>query len=220
MTFPKEEESEYETDSECDYSEDSVNTSPYSSKPLPELSEAEISAARQLSEWLAQIGDPKTNVIHKLHDTESDDHDANHNITNDDTECDNEVLRVIGERNKQGRLDGECEVFYKNGDYFWGHFVDGTKHGNSDIKLIYVTLLINSGEASVVRANGDHLLGHYEGGRLRGVVREELEGGLVVREAGHSGGWRHGAFRQWRAGHLDCAGAWPEAVWTRTRSHA
>ena len=119
--------SEYETDSEFESSEAEAMASPYSSKPGPELSEAEISAARELREWLTEISDPKTSVIQTLFhaDCENDDDD---NVTQHD-ECETEVLKVIGERNKHGRLNGECEVFYKNGDYFWGHFVDGIKHG-------------------------------------------------------------------------------------------
>ena len=131
MTFNEEEApdsvSEYETDSELEDSEEGEDmSSSYSSKPLPELSEAELSAARELREWLVQISDPKTTVIKRLFEAESEN-------DNDDTvkydECEKEVLKVIGERNVQGRLDGECEIFFKNGDYFWGHFVDGIKQG-------------------------------------------------------------------------------------------
>ena len=120
--------SEYETDSELEDSEGEDMSSSYSSKPLPELSEAELSAARELREWLVQISDPKTTVIKRLFEAESEN-------DNDDTvkydECEKEILKVIGERNVQGRLDGECEIFFKNGDYFWGHFVDGIKQGTA-----------------------------------------------------------------------------------------
>ena len=122
--------SEYETDSELEDSEGEDMSSPYSSKPEPELSEAELSAARELREWLMQISDPKSTVIKRLFEAGSDyDYDDDIKVRRYD-ECEEEVLKVIGERNVQGRLDGECEIFYKNGDYFWGHFVDGIKQGN------------------------------------------------------------------------------------------
>ena len=135
MTLTEEEAtdsvSEYETDSELECSEGEEMASPYSSKPLPELSEAEISAAKELREWLAEISDPKTRVIQTLFlaDSDNDDDNDNNNDVIQHDECEKEVLKVIGERNVHGRLNGECEVFYKNGDYFWGHFVDGIKHG-------------------------------------------------------------------------------------------
>ena len=143
MTLTEEEAtdsvSEYETDSELESSEGEDMASPYSSKPLPELSEAEISAARELREWLAEISDPKTRVIQTLFlaDSDNDAHNDNNDVIKHDEfdECEKEVLKVIGERNVHGRLNGECEVFYKNGDYFWGHFVDGIKHGKYCLRL-------------------------------------------------------------------------------------
>ena len=143
--------SEYETDSEIESSEAEAMASPYSSKPGPELSEAEILAARELREWLTEISDPKTSVIQTLFhaDCENDDDD---NVTqHDESENEKEVLKVIGERNKQGQLNGECEVFYKNGDYFWGHFVDGIKHGIImclSFHSLNVTLLCRRGQCS------------------------------------------------------------------------
>ena len=130
--------SEYETDSEIESSEAEAMASPYSSKPGPEQSEAEISAARELREWLTEISDPKTSAIQTLFnaDCENDDDD---NVTQHD-ECEKEVLKVIGERNVNGRLNGECEVFYKNGDYFWGHFVDGIKQG-IQVPSCYVSVI-------------------------------------------------------------------------------
>ena len=120
--------SEYETDSD---SEGEDMSSSYSSKPLPELSEAELSAARELREWLVQISDPKTTVIKRQFEVESENNYDDDNKVNRYDECEKEILKVIGERNIQGKLDGECEIFYKNGDYFWGHFVDGIKQGTA-----------------------------------------------------------------------------------------
>ena len=217
MTLNKEvaRDYEYETDSDHENSEAEAMLSPYSSKPLPDLSEAELSAAKELREWLAQISDPKTNVIQKLFDAESYDDNDEDIIRYDERE--KEIHKIIGERNAQGRLDGECEIFYKNGDYFWGHFVDGIKHGNKDQVSPNPLTECVAGEASVVLGNGDHTLGHYEGGRLHGVVREEEEGGLVTREVTHIRGRRQGAWREWRAGELNCVAS-EGHMWTRTRS--
>ena len=130
--------SEYETDSELEDSEGEDMSSPYSSKPLPELSEAELSAARELREWLVQISDPKSSVIKRLFEAEChNDYDDDIKVNQYD-ESETHILKVIGERNVQGRLDGECEIFYKNGDYFWGHFVDGIKQGNS-IQIYHIS---------------------------------------------------------------------------------
>ena len=97
MTLTEEEAtdsvSEYETDSELECSEGEEMASPYSSKPLPELSEAEISAAKELREWLAEISDPKTRVIQTLFLADSDNDDDNDN-NNDDEQHDDDRLYI------------------------------------------------------------------------------------------------------------------------------
>jgi hypothetical protein len=34
---------------------------------------------------------------------------------------------VLGERDELGRLHGEVEIFYQNGDYFWGDLQHGLR---------------------------------------------------------------------------------------------
>ena len=69
------------------------------------------------------------------------------------------VLQLVGDRDSKGRPHGEVnllnkwfvkfalssqvEIYYANGDYFWGDCVHGVKEGL----------------ASVVLANGDNLMG-------------------------------------------------------------
>jgi hypothetical protein len=37
------------------------------------------------------------------------------------------VSSVLGERDELGRLHGEVEIFYQNGDYFWGDLQHGLR---------------------------------------------------------------------------------------------
>ena len=65
----------------------------------------------------------------------------------------------ISPNDEQGKLDGEAEVHYNNGDYFSGHF----KHGSIE------------GEGSLLEKTGDKFLGIFSSGLLTGLVREELD---------------------------------------------
>ena len=58
-----------------------------------------------------------------------------------------------------GRLEGEVELFYDNGDYFWGWYSHGVRQG----------------EGSLVSRAGDHYLGHYTAGKLDGLVTETID---------------------------------------------
>ena len=69
------------------------------------------------------------------------------------------ILKVIGETDAAGKLDGEVEIFYENGDYFWGWYSHGVREG----------------EGSLVENSGDHYLGKYSRGKLHGLVTETVD---------------------------------------------
>ena len=69
------------------------------------------------------------------------------------------VLKVIGETDAAGNLEGEVEIFYENGDYFWGWYSQGVREG----------------QGSLVKNSGDHYLGKYINGRLQGLVTETVD---------------------------------------------
>ena len=66
---------------------------------------------------------------------------------------------MVGEKDEEGRLEGEVEIFYQNGDYFWGRYSGGVREG----------------PASLVTRAGDHYLGTYSRGQLDGLVTETLD---------------------------------------------
>lgn len=69
------------------------------------------------------------------------------------------VENIIGERDSLGRLHGDVEIFYENGDYVWADFVHGIKEGS----------------ASIVFQNGDHYSGHFHHDQLNGLVIETID---------------------------------------------
>ena len=122
-----EDESEYSYWSE--YSDDeadccSVDLSPYSSNPLPALSQEELSAARELQEWLQGAGDLGHNLLQEEEESDEEEEELEHDVIEEA-----EAVKIIGERDIEGRLHGECEIHYSNGDYFWGHLHHGCKQG-------------------------------------------------------------------------------------------
>ena len=190
-------ESEYEEDDD-----EVVDTSPYSSRQLPSFTQDELAAARQFKDWLLMVGDHKHRSFFSDNMEDLDDVDAS-----DIIKC-NTIVKIIGDRDEAGDLDGEVEEFYENGDYFWGHYHHGVRQG----------------EASMVLRNGDHYLGSYDAGVLTGLVREEVEGGCLVRECVYRRGRRHGVFRELRGRdlRLESWGHYTHGVktghcWTRTK---
>ena len=128
-----EDESEYSywseySDDEADYG--LAEVSPYSSKPLPVLSQEELSAARELQEWLQGAGDLGHNLVQEQEEESDEEEDLE-----DDVIEEAEAVKMIGERDVEGRLHGECEIHYGNGDYFWGHLHHGCKQGTGRLVL-------------------------------------------------------------------------------------
>ena len=130
---------------------------PYSSEELEDFTEEELEAANSISTWLRRITDPEINIVEILQDQHH--HDLPQPLQQVECEDQGEILKVIGERDEEGLLDGEVEMFYKNGDYFWG----GYRHG------------VREGAASLVTSSGDHFLGTFSRGLLDGLVTETLD---------------------------------------------
>ena len=88
-----------------------------------------------------------------------------------------------GDYDQQGKLHGEAEIRYNNGDYFSGQF----EHGSIE------------GKGGLIKRTGDKYYGMFSGGALTGLVREELDGGHMVRIVHYRTGVRHGPFLEYQA---------------------
>ena len=134
-----EEESEYEysdyEDGDLDADLVKINSSPYSSLPLPDFNEDEVRTASELCEWLKLVSDYKNNFIKNNHqDNKSDivnseDIDHNGDLIEEYSEDCTDISTFYGETDDFGRFHGEAEIRFKNGDKICGHFQHGFKHG-------------------------------------------------------------------------------------------
>ena len=80
------------------------------------------------AELMAQLeGDFKLSPEEEESDEEED---LDHDVIEE-----SEAVKIIGERDVEGRLHGECEIHYGNGDYFWGHLHHGCKQGTGRLVL-------------------------------------------------------------------------------------
>lgn len=132
---------------------------PYSSEELEDFEAEELVVSRSISRWLAEVADTETNIVQTLQE------EYQHLLPSccpdqaAQTEDQGPAWKVIGERDDVGRLEGEVELFYDNGDYFWGWYSHGVRQG----------------EGSLVSRAGDHYLGHYTAGKLDGLVTETID---------------------------------------------
>ena len=86
-----------------------------------------------------------------------------------------------GELDEGGKAHGEVEIYYDNGDYFWGVCVHGVREG----------------PATVTLSNGDTLEGNFSTDLLEGFVVETLSCNEknLRREVFYNSGVRHGYYR-------------------------
>ena len=154
--------------------------SPYSTRKIEEFSKSELEVSESFAEWKKEIMDPSSNIVKKLQDqfgeelpkckVKADDEPSN-------------IVSLIGERDEDGNIHGEAEIYYDNGDYFWGDFNHGVKEG----------------QASVVLKNGDNYMGVFKENQLDGFVTESIEfcdRDNVTREVFYEHGVRHGYYRE------------------------
>ena len=91
------------------------------------------------------------------------------------------ITKIEGDLDDGGKAHGEVEIYYDNGDYFWGL----CEHG------------VREGPATVTFENGDSLEGNFSNDLLEGFVVETLSSNEknVRREVYYSRGVRHGYYR-------------------------
>ena len=132
---------------------------PYSSDEWEEISEEELAVSASISEWLREVTDHRTDIVERMQEKHK--HLLPSCFAPSQLAGSEEVdiLKVIGQTDAAGNLDGEVEIFYKNGDYFWGWYSHGVREG----------------EGSLVENSGDHYLGKYRRGRLHGLVTETVD---------------------------------------------
>ena len=125
------------------------SVSPYDQKCLQNITEKERVAGIELTNVCKKMLDVKSDVLHELQ--------SNFNIP---------LLTISDRFNHSGLLtnenDGEVEIYFPNGDYFWGYIRDGMKEG----------------PASVVLQSGETLEGNFERDKLEGLVVETLSSAL------------------------------------------
>ena len=118
-----------------------------------------MAAAASISEWLAEITDHRTNIVERLQEKYQHLFPSCYAPSQLAKSGEVDILKVIGETDAAGNLDGEVEIFYENGDYFWGWLSRGVREG----------------EGSLVKNSGDHYLGKYRKGKLQGLVTETVD---------------------------------------------
>jgi len=151
--------------------------SPYSSVPLPDFNDEEQKTAKYLIDWKKALMDPNRNIVRELQEEFGD------NLPECEHAEDKErsIVTLLGEKDDNGNIHGEAEIYYDNGDYFWGDFNHGVKEG----------------QASVVLKNGDNYVGTFTNGYLDGFVTETVAYcDHVQREVFYSRGVRHGFYRE------------------------
>ena len=73
-------------------------------------------------------------------------------------ESEPKIRFVSGTRDEKNRFHGEAEIYYENGDYYWGDLEHGSREGM----------------ASLVFKNGDSLMGRFKDNQLQGFVQETI----------------------------------------------
>ena len=119
--------------------------------------------------------DPNSNIVKELQESFGDTLPACEMIVGDEIPAD----RIVGAKDESGKQHGETEIYYKNGDHFWGDYRHGLKEGM----------------ASVVLKNGDNFIGRFKDNHLDGFVVETVsfcERENVTREVFYKQGVRHG----------------------------
>ena len=153
--------------------------SPYCDSPLPSYSSEELETSLYLRNWVSRMLDSASNIVKEL----QEDFAADLAECDDRYESDNPATRIVGETDDDGELHGETEVYYENGDYFWGDYHHGVREGM----------------ANLVLKNGDTFMGRFRNNRLEGFVVETItfcDRQNVTREVFYKKGVRHGFYRE------------------------
>ena len=129
---------------------------------LKDFSIKEKSVSQTIKLWLKEIMSSESSVFESIQEKydsssafsmEHMEHSPQINISK------SVIKKIIGETDSLGKLHGDVEIFYENGDYLWADFVHGIKEGS----------------ASIVYSNGDHYSGHFLHDKLNGLVIETLD---------------------------------------------
>jgi len=156
------------------------DASPYSSLRPQDFSDDELKVAEIFEEWKEEIMNPGSDIVKNLQE-EFGEHLPMCKVEADEEA--NKIVSLIGERDEEGNIHGEAEIYYDNGDYFWGDFNHGVKEGS----------------ASVVLKNGDNYMGVFKDNQLDGFVTESIgfcDRDNVTREVFYKQGVRHGYYRE------------------------
>ena len=128
---------------------------PYSDDCLEEFTPTELSTSEDIKTWLTQISSRDSSLFNDLQDTHTEDN----SVTSFNELLHSEVKEILGDVDDIGKLHGDVEIFYENGDYLWADFIHGVK----------------TGPASLVFHNGDHFQGDYKDDYLHGLVIETID---------------------------------------------
>ena len=156
------------------------DNSAYSSALVERFSSEELRVGEIFRDWTKDILDPDSNIVKRLQDQFGKDLPQ---CTVKTEEEHGKIVNVIGERDDDGNIHGEAEIFYENGDYFWGDFIHGVKEGS----------------ASIVLKNEDNYMGVFRNNKLEGFVTETIvfcDRDNVTREVFYQHGVRHGYYRE------------------------
>ena len=151
----------------------------HSDVPLTEFSGDEKKTAKYFNDWTRALANSDKEIVKELQE--------NYGETFPECTVEQEpektIVNFIGEKDEEGKMHGEVEINYENGDYFWGDYIHGVREGM----------------ASIVLKNGDNYVGNFRNGYLEGTVNETLtfcDRENVQREVYYSKGVRHGFYRE------------------------
>jgi len=160
-----------------------VEDCPYSTIQVEDFSNEELEVSKNFAEWTKQIMDPTSNIVKELQ-KEFCEYLPKFNAFANNAKTENhKIVTLIGGKDEAGNIHGEAEIYYDNGDYFWGDFNHGAKEG----------------PASIVLKNGDNYMGEFKNNQLEGFVTEHIafcDRDNVTREVFYRKGVRHGFYRE------------------------
>ena len=88
---------------------------PYSDDCLEEFTPTELSTSEDIKTWLTQISSRDSSLFNDLQDTHTEDN----SVTSFNELLHSEVKEILGDVDDIGKLHGDVEIFYENGDYLW-----------------------------------------------------------------------------------------------------
>ena len=90
--------------------------SPYSTLKVEEFSKSELEVSESFAEWKKEIMNPSSNIVKELQAQFGGQLPTCKVKPNEEP---SKIVSLIGERDEDGNINGEAEIYYENGDQPW-----------------------------------------------------------------------------------------------------